>query len=150
MAPRLLDAWLMTSDPDHPVRQFPVVRQYMSPGPHTIGADRPLSAARAMMLEHGVRHLPVLSGGRIVGLLSERDLLLVEALPGVNPTVVRVDEAMVESVLTAAPDTPLGEVVETMIDRKVGSAVIMEGEHVVGVFTTVDALGALHELLERP
>lgn len=130
--------------------QFPVVRQYMTPAPHTIGRARSLAAARQMMLEHRVRHLPVLDAGRIAGVLSERDLFLVESLPGVNPTDVRVEEAMVENVFTVAPDAPIGEVVETMIERKLGSAVVSEGEHVVGVFTTIDALQALHELLEQP
>jgi CBS domain-containing protein len=45
--------------------------------------------------------------------------------------------------------TPIGEVVVPMIERKVGSAVVCEGERVIGVFTTIDALQALHELLER-
>jgi acetoin utilization protein AcuB len=122
----------------------------MTPAPHTIGRTRSLAAARQMMLEHRVRHLPVLDGGRIAGLLSERDLLLVESLPGVNPTDVRVEEAMVENVFTVAPDAPIGEIVETLIARKLGSAVVSEGERVVGVFTTIDALQALHELLEKP
>ena len=102
-----------------------------------------------MMLDQGIRHLPVLDGGKIVGLLSERDLLLVESLPGVNPTDVRVEEAMVQNVFTVEPETPVGEVVETMIERKLGSALVTEGERVIGVFTTIDALRALHELLER-
>jgi acetoin utilization protein AcuB len=101
------------------------------------------------MLEHRVRHLPVLSGGQIAGVLSERDLLLVESLPGVNPTEVRVEEAMVQNVFTVGPDAPLAEVIEEMVARKLGSAVVMEGDRVVGMFTTIDALGALHRLLER-
>jgi acetoin utilization protein AcuB len=57
---------------------------------------------------------------------------------------------MVQNVFTAEPDTPIGEVVATMIERKLGSTVICEGEQVVGVFTTIDALQALHVLLEKP
>lgn len=100
------------------------------------------------MRDNVVRHLPVLDGGKIVGMVSARDLLLIETMPGVNPTEVRVEEAMVQDVFTVAPGTPIGEVVEPMIARKLGSAVIAEGEHVLGVFTTIDALRALHELLE--
>ena len=96
----------------------------MTDSPHTIGPTRSLAVARRMMLDHGIRHLPVLDGGKIVGLLSERDLLLVESLPGVNPTDVRVEEAMVQNVFTVEPDAPVGEVVETMIERKLGSAVV--------------------------
>jgi acetoin utilization protein AcuB len=122
----------------------------MTPTPHTIGPTRSLTAARKMMVANQVRHLPVLEGGRIVGLLSERDLFLVESLPGVNPTDVQVEEAMVQNVFTVEPDAPIGDVVATMIERKLGSTVISEGEHVVGVFTTIDALQALAELLAKP
>ncbi len=122
----------------------------MTASPHTIGQTRSLATAGHMMREHHVRHLPVLDGGRIVGLLSERDLFLVESLPGVNPTDVRVEEAMATNVFAVAPDAPIGDVVEIMIERKLGSAVVTEGERVVGVFTTIDALQAFHELLEKP
>jgi acetoin utilization protein AcuB len=120
----------------------------MTPGPLTIAGNRSLAFARQMMLEHQVRHLPVLAGGHIAGLLSERDLLLVTGLPGVDANGTRVEEAMVQDVFTVAPDAPVAEVIETMIERKFGSAVVVEGEHVVGVFTTVDALTALHRVLE--
>lgn len=133
-----------------PTLQLPVVGQYMTSAPHTIERRRSLAAARRMMIENHVRHLPVLDGNRIAGLISERDLLLVESMPGVNPTDVCVEEAMVEDVFAVEPDAPIGEVVETMIERKLGSVVVCDGERVVGVFTTIDALHALHELLEKP
>lgn len=139
----------MTTQAQPAVRQFPVVRQYMTPSPFTIGPSQSLAAARRLMREHKIRHLPVLDGGQITGLVSERDLLLVESLPGVNPTDVRVEEAMSQGVFTIDPDTAVGEVVETMIERKLGSAVVCESTRVVGVFTTIDALRALHELLEQ-
>jgi acetoin utilization protein AcuB len=129
------------------VHQYPVVRQYMTPSPLTIGPAQPLEVARRMMLEHGVRHLPVLDGGHIVGLLTERDLLLVESMPAVDPRAVRVEEAMTQDVFSAGPDEPVADVAGTMIDRKIGSAVVLEGEQVVGVFTTIDALQALRQLL---
>ena len=100
------------------------------------------------MRDNHLRHLPVLDGGRIVGVVSERDLFLVESLPGVNPTDVRVKRRWFEDVYTASPTTPLGEAIETMIDRKVGSVIVCEGDKVLGVFTTIDALRALHNLLE--
>jgi acetoin utilization protein AcuB len=92
----------------------------------------------------------VLHGGRIEGVVSERDLLFLESIPGINPTVVRVEEGMVPDVFTVSPETPIAEVIETMIARKLGSAIVCEGERVLGVFTTVDALRALHRQLEQP
>ncbi len=121
----------------------------MTPSPVTVARESSLSAAKQIMRKHQVRHLPVLHGGRIEGVVSERDLLFLESIPGVNPTVVRVEEAMVQDVFAVSPETPIGEAIETMIDRKVGSAIVCEGERVLGVFTTVDALRALHQQLER-
>jgi acetoin utilization protein AcuB len=121
----------------------------MTPGPHTIARRRSLAAAQDLMRTHRIRHLPVLESGQIVGLVSQRDLLLVETLPGVSPGDVRVEEAMVTDVVTVAPDAPVGEVVESMLERKIGSVVVTDGDRVVGVFTTIDALRALHELLEE-
>lgn len=121
----------------------------MSPAPHTIGPTSSLSKAIKTMREQQVRHLPVVERGQVVGVLSQRDILIMESLPGVNPTEVRVEEAMVRDVFTANPETPVGEVVETMIERKLGSTIVTEGGRVVGVFTTIDALRALHDRLER-
>jgi acetoin utilization protein AcuB len=138
----------MSANALHPVHQFPTVRQHMTASPHTISPYQPLTIARTTMHSHKIRHLPVLDGGRIVGLISERDLLMVESVPGVNPTNVRVEEAMVQDVFTATPDEPMADVVETMVRRKLGSAVVVDGDRVVGVFTTTDALRALMSLLE--
>ena len=132
-----------------PVHQYPDVREFMTPSPFTVGRESSLAAARQIMRKHLVRHLPVLHGGRIEGVVSERDLLFLESIPGVNPTVVRVEEAMVQDVFTVSPETPVGEAIETMIDRKLGSAIVCDGDRVLGVFTTVDALRALHRQLEQ-
>ncbi len=55
----------------------PTVAQYMTPSPQTIGQHLTLTAAHQLMTELKVRHLPVLDGGRLVGLLSERDMSFV-------------------------------------------------------------------------
>jgi acetoin utilization protein AcuB len=122
----------------------------MSPSPVTINLRRPIAAARSSMREHQIRHLPVLDGGQVVGLVSERDLLVVESMPGVNPTVVRVEDAMVQSVFQVSPATAVADVVDAMIERKLGSAVVVDDDQVVGVFTTIDALRALRDRLRAP
>jgi acetoin utilization protein AcuB len=121
----------------------------MSASPRTISPGSSLATAHHLMRSAGIRHLPVVDRGEVVGLLSARDLLLLETLPNVSPGEARVYEAMVHDVFAVGPDAPLGEVVETMIERKLGSAVVVEEGHVVGVLTTIDALRALHELLEQ-
>jgi acetoin utilization protein AcuB len=123
------------------------VRQYMTETPHTVGTEQTLSAAHALMRKHQVRHLPVLHGGKLVGLLSLRDLHLVETLPDVNPEQVLVEEAMSGDPFTVPPDADLALVAAQMSDQKLGSALVVEGKKVVGVLTTVDALRALADAL---
>jgi len=130
--------------------QYPEVREYMTYTPRTIGRSSSLASASKSMREHHIRHLPVLDGGQIVGIISERDVLMLETLPGVEAGKVRVEEAMVQDVFTVTPETPVGEAIETMIERKLGSAVVCNGERVIGVFTTIDALTALRDRLARP
>lgn len=132
-----------------PIRQHPEIREYMTPAPQTTPPSRSLTAAVRQMRDHRVRHLPVVDEGRVVGVLSQRDVLIIESLPGVNPTEVQVEEAMSPDAFMVGPQTPLAEAIETMIERKIGSAVVCEGGRVIGVFTTIDALRALHRLLER-
>ncbi|MBL9006825.1 MAG: CBS domain-containing protein [Myxococcales bacterium] len=119
----------------------------MTAMPLTVRPDLSLSAADKLMHEHNIRHLPVLSGGRLVGLVSQRDVRLIETLRDVDPKVVSVEEAMSQDIYEISPETPLEEVASNMASHKYGSAVVVEGGKVVGIFTTVDAMKALVELL---
>lgn len=123
------------------------VRAFMTASPHTIGHDQPLATAHEMMRRHGIRHLPVLDAGKLVGILSDRDLSFVETLSDVDPAKTPVSEAMSSEVLAVSPETPLAEVAKEMVRKKCGSAVVSEGGKVVGIFTTIDAMQALATLL---
>jgi acetoin utilization protein AcuB len=123
------------------------IRVHMTLGPHSVGVDQPLSVAHRIMREHGIRHLPVLRGGKLVGVVTQRDLYLVETLREVEASSVRVEEAMTDDAYVVAPNEPLVSVARTMADKKYGCAVVMEGTEVVGIFTAVDALHALANLL---
>jgi acetoin utilization protein AcuB len=122
----------------------------MTPAPSTVPRNESLSVAHRLMREAGIRHLPVLDGTAVIGVLTERDVLLIESLPGVNPTDMRVEEAMVPEPYEVTPEAALAEVVATLLDRRIGSAIVVDEGRVVGVFTTVDALRALSDLLQRP
>jgi acetoin utilization protein AcuB len=126
-----------------------MVSRYMTPSPHSIGAEQSLSRARIVMLEHGIRHLPVLHGGELVGIVSDRDLHLVESLDGVDPRLVTVSDAMSQETYVVTADAPLAEVARRMAEKKYGSAIVLKDGKVVGIFTTVDACRALADRL-RP
>lgn len=128
-------------------KAIPSVQKFMTTSPHSIGRDQTIAHASARMREFQIRHLPVLEGGRLLGMLSERDVALVEALGGVDPAVVTVADAMSTHVYSVRPDAPLDEVVREMASKKYGSAVVEQNGKIVGMFTTVDACRALAELL---
>jgi acetoin utilization protein AcuB len=122
------------------------VAKYMSAGPHTIGREQSLAAAKQLMHKSHVRHLPVLHAGKLVGVISERELDVIGALPGSKQ--LSVEDAMVPDVYVTAEDTDLATVVSDMARLKVGSAIVVKGDDVVGVFTAVDGLRAFAELLK--
>jgi acetoin utilization protein AcuB len=128
-------------------KPIPSIQKYMTTTPHSIGADQPLSRAHTFLRQHGIRHLPVLTGGKLVGMITDRDLHLVESLEDVDPNLILVNDAMSTIVYAVPPETPLDDVVGEMAEHKYGSAVIMQNDKVVGIFTTVDACRALAELL---
>lgn len=128
-------------------KPIPTIQKYMSTSPHTIGQDQTMTLAHRMMREHHIRHLPVLQEARIVGIISDRDLNLIESLGDVDPKVVTVFEAMTPDPYVVEPDVALDEVVSTMAEKKYGCAVVVQHNKVVGIFTTVDACRAFAELL---
>jgi acetoin utilization protein AcuB len=121
----------------------------MTVSPVVIGSDRTLADAHRIMRERGIRHLPVVDGGRLVGLVSQRDLYLAETLRGVDPATDSVREAMSAEPYVVPPGAPLDEVAATMAERKLGSALVVDRGSVIGVFTTVDALRALAGMAGR-
>src|SRR5690349_366308 len=108
------------------MKAIPTIQKYMTTSPHSIGIEQPLATAHAMMREHAIRHLPVLTAGRLVGMLSDRDLHVIASLKGVDPQAVQVEEAMSTDVYSVSPDASLDDVVGEMAERKLGSAVVLQ------------------------
>jgi acetoin utilization protein AcuB len=129
------------------MKSIPTVQRYMSTAPHTIGRDQSLRKAYELMREHGIRHLPVMHDGQLIGIVSDRDVAIISSLEGVDPTVILVDDAMTQDVISVQPDAPLDEVAALMAERRAGSVVVEQNHKVVGIFTTVDAMVALTDLL---
>ena len=124
------------------------IDRYMTKSPHTIAQHATLEAAHDLMQKLNVRHLPVLEAGKLVGIVTDRDLSFVEGLNGVKASDVKVSDAMSADIFTVERRAPLAEVAAEMADRKYGSAIVLETGKVVGVFTTVDGMRALAELLK--
>jgi acetoin utilization protein AcuB len=128
---------------------MPAIARYMTRQPWTIGRDAKLSQARELMREHKIRHLPVLDGGKLVGILSERDAYLFDRLEDLDAAVT-VDDAMTVDVFAARTDDAVDDIVEKMAEHKYGSVVVMNRRGVIdGIFTTVDGMQVLADVLRR-
>lgn len=131
------------------MKAMPTVQKFMTTQPHTIGSDQTLVKAEKMMREHQIRHLPVLKAGRLIGILTDRDIKLVETLNGVDPENVKVEEAFTENPYVTKPSAPINEVCAMMAENKYGCALIEDNQKLVGIFTWIDALNALNDLLKQ-
>ncbi|MCM2280881.1 MAG: CBS domain-containing protein [Bdellovibrionaceae bacterium] len=129
-------------------KAIPTIQKYMTVLPHTIGVDQTLDAAEKMMTKYRVRHLPVLDGGRLVGILTDRDIRLVETFKDVQPDQVKVDEAYSPDPYVTSPNASLADVCAEMAQHKYGCVLIEDNHKLVGIFTWVDALNAMTELME--
>ncbi|HEX7667536.1 MAG TPA: CBS domain-containing protein [Polyangiaceae bacterium] len=127
----------------------PIIKHWMTKMPWSITKDQTLLVAHALMTEHHIRHLPVLERGKLVGVVSQRDLYFLETIPHVDLSKEHVEEAMSQDVYCVSPEAHLADVVYEMVDRKYGCALVVEGTNVVGIFTTIDALSLLASRLRK-
>ena len=127
----------------------PTIREFMSPEPLTLTLHDSVADAQALMNDKQIRHVPVLAGSRLVGVVSERDLRMLQAIPALNVRTLPLEEVTSSDVYHVAPDTPLRQVAEEMAEHKYGCALIVEGETLVGIFSTTDLGRAVVTLLDR-
>jgi CBS domain-containing protein len=114
----------------------------MTTQPFTVDRHASLGKAHQIMRENGIRHLPVLQDGKLVGVVSRNDLHLLETVADFPLESVDVEEAMTEP-HAVTPDISVDTVVETMMVHHRDCAIVTEGARVIGIFTTVDALRLL-------
>lgn len=129
--------------------ETPRVGEVMTSIVYTINSSASLLAAQNLMADQDLRHLPVLKDGKLVGLISDRDLKLAMQFPVPSDTIV--EHVMTCDPYIVNPDTPLDEVVTTMALFKYGSALVqsMDGK-LSGIFTSIDALRILAKILRSP
>lgn len=118
-----------------------LVAKWMTPHPTSAEPAEKLSAVRAKMLAGHFRTMPVLSDGKLVGVITDRDLRRHEGY--LDHTEVRL--AMTTEVATATPSTPIHEVARNLLERKIGALPVVEGERLLGIISTSDVLRAFME-----
>jgi len=129
-------------------KAIPSIMNYMTVAPLSVGSDQNIDEAHKIMQGNRIRHLPVMTAGKISGMISDRDIKLALSLRGVDSSKTKIEEISSSDVFIVKSDAKLDDVVKTMADKKVGSVLIVDNNKLVGIFTTIDALMALHELLQ--
>jgi acetoin utilization protein AcuB len=108
-----------------------------------------LSAAWRVMRRERIRHLPVTHQGQLVGIVSDRDLLVNGRVNSKGeldfPPHVTVAKAMTPSPIVCQPSTPVSEVAQLMVDRKIDAVPVLQGGRLVGLVTSTDLLMLLLE-----
>ncbi len=130
------------------MKAIPSVQKFMTYVPKSIGFDQTIAQASEFMRKLHMRHLPVLKGGELVGILTDRDINLVLSFKDVDPKTMTVEEAYTADPYFTSPNAPLNEVVSHMAEHKYGCALVVDNGKLVGIFTETDAYKALSELLE--
>ncbi|RTI05381.1 acetoin dehydrogenase [Thermus scotoductus] len=108
-----------------------------------------LEEAYRLLLEKGIRHLPVMEEGRLVGIITDRDIRLATSHlnpKGPCPGCAQVGEVMTREVVTAHPLDPVEEAARVMRERKIGCLPVLEDGALVGIVTGIDLLDALLKL----
>lgn len=123
------------------------VEERMTVYPAVVNENTPAKEALARMIQQGFRHLPVVDGDEVIGVVSERDILRMEVF--LDSMHLLVGDVMSREPYVVSIGTPLSEVAREMARQKLGSAVVVNGRNaVVGIFTTTDGMRILADCLE--
>ncbi len=137
-----------------------IARDLMTPDPLTVAPQASIAEVWDLMREVDVRHVPVVQGGALVGMLSDRDLarvdvvrlLKVEGADALRQELATpIVQVMTSDVIAVEPDTEVGDVIALLIDHKIGALPVVETgtREVLGIISYVDVLRALQGLLEE-
>ncbi len=132
--------------PDH----IPAVKWAMTPFPWFIHAQDRLPRAVEVMREQGIRHLPVTRDGRLVGVVTERDIQLAESMrpdPGEREALSVEDVAALDPYVVDIGER-LDRVLLEMAERRIGSALVVKHGKLAGILTASDACRAFGEFLQ--
>jgi len=113
----------------------------MTPFPYWIDVRAGIAEARVMMSEHDIRHLPVIEDGKLLGVVSDRDLKRIQTREeGAQPDEeLSVGDAFVDHAYMVDVSEPLEAVLQHMWEERIGSTLVLKAGKLAGIFTAADA-----------
>lgn len=129
-----------------------LVRNSMTREVVTVGPEATAAEALALCRERRIRHVPVVEGGRLVGIISDRDLRsATPALGDPDRTAalerITVGDVMARDIVTARPDDPIEHAAMAMYEKKIGCLPVVDGDALVGILTASDVMKAFVQLV---
>ncbi len=134
------------------------VKDIMQPDVVTLESGETLDVADDIMRLGRIRHMPVVSRGRVVGIVSQRDLFMATVSSALHfrrsaerewLAKIKVREVMSKPVHTVPPHLSVLEAVQRMLNERIGCLPVVDGEELVGMVSETDCLCLLSQLLER-
>lgn len=127
------------------------VEEFTTPNPITADENDGVEEMQSLMRKHGIRHLPIMRGNKIIGIVSQRDLAVLAGLDLGKQVQVRASDLMKTDPVTVRSSDPLDDVAYRMSERKIGSVIVLDDSGApYGIFTATDALNALIEIVRNP
>ncbi|MDD0851959.1 CBS domain-containing protein [Halobacteriovorax sp. GB3] len=123
------------------------IEQVMTEAPLSVASGQSLSFALEKMKEHNVRHLPVMEGGKLTGMLSERDIRFIESYEKIDLKDLKVDDAYTDDPYTVIKEALVKDVCKDMAEKKLSSAMVVQNGQLIGIFTWIDALKVIQNHL---
>lgn len=132
-------------------QHIPSMVSVMTPFPYYIAPDARLEAAKQMMDQHQIHHLPVLDDTDIVGMISWRDLLRAVSL---GERLRDQNDILVSDLVSHRPymvdvGDPLVPVLQAMVEKRLGSVIVLKDGELAGIFTSRDAMHHFAEYLQE-
>ena len=125
------------------------VRDIMTIEVVTLKVDEELSLASDIMALARIRHLPIVEGDRLAGIISQRDLFKESLASAVgydygqdrkHLKAVPIKEVMIKDVVTIEPDAKIFQAGRIMLEKKIGCLPVVQGDALVGMVTETDIL----------
>ena len=131
------------------MRGKPTLAQVMTPFPHSVTPTDSLDKVKRVMREQKIHHLPVKEDGELAGVVTDRDIYLVQSwsIDDRAAAAMKVRDAWVPEPYVVDISTPLEEVLLEIVDRHIGSALITKHGTLAGILTLNDACQAFGEVL---
>ena len=136
-----------------------LIKDVMTPNPYTIDPDRTVLEALLMMYDHDIRRLPVIEKGKLIGIISDRDIKQTMGRPSLSDKQrsgesdelrFAVRDVMTHNLITVRQDDDLKEAIELIVENKIsGLPVVDRDGNLVGVVSTIDLLRYCLDLVEQ-